>query len=89
MKELSERQKIERNLHDAGFNEEMILPICELIETRKNEEVFSMLKRQKCKLLEQLHTNQKEIDCLDYLMYDLREKKEKINQSLSVENLHE
>lgn len=68
------REEIIRNLKDAGCDAETIenyMKCCDCGEVQKKEK---LLEKHRKSLLEDLHQCQKEIDCLDYLIY--REKKE-------------
>lgn len=59
-----------RNLKDAGCDEDTI---CNYLGCNENikKQVF-ILKKHRCLLLEHLHSVQKEIDCLDYLLYQIK-----------------
>lgn len=73
MKQL-DKEAIIQNLKDAGCNPETIdcyMDCCACGEKKKKKELLE--KHRKC-LLKELHQCQKEIDCLDYLIY--REKRD-------------
>lgn len=66
------KENIEQNLRDAGCD---IHSIEEFMNCRENYSVqkqILFLKCQKCGLLEKLHEAQKNIDCLDYLIYMIK-----------------
>ena len=58
------------NLKDAGCNSETIAAYLDSQDNIKKR--MFILKKQRCYLLDQLHGIQKEIDCLDYLLYSLK-----------------
>lgn len=66
------------NLTDAGCDEETVRCFCALEaeacqRALIRERQIRLLRKQRRMLLEQLHGCQKKIDCLDYLLYRLRE----------------
>lgn len=65
-----DKDKIIQNLKDAGC--EQIL-IDEFFKLEKSTQ-FSLLAKHRTKLLDTLHRNQKQIDCLDFLIFDLKQK---------------
>lgn len=69
--------KIRRNLADAGCGDLMIKEFLELDSRRKREEQYRLLKKQKSILLKKLHSNQSKIDCLDHMIYTMREEDKK------------
>lgn len=60
-----------RNLTDAGFPESEIAIIISLLEDGRETAVHRILAQQRTVLLNTVHENQKRIDCLDYLVYDM------------------
>ena len=71
-----------QNLLDAGCGEELVARYRELAESelpkcacaRKQAELLCAYRRE---LLERLHEDQRRLECLDYLLFKLREDKEK------------
>ncbi len=68
MKERSEEEIIQ-NLRDAGCGEETILRYLECHSLGESRKKKKLLAKHRESLLEDLHQCQKEIDCLDYLIY--------------------
>lgn len=63
------KDAIIQNLKDAGCDEETItcyMDCCACGETQKKKK---LLEKHRKELLDDLHQCQKEIDCLDYLIY--------------------
>ena len=60
-----------RNLTDAGFPDSEIAKIISLLEEGRETAVHRILAQQRTVLLNTVHENQKRIDCLDYLVYDM------------------
>ena len=70
------KENITRNLKDAGCENQTIETF---LEYRKNESLpkqILFLKCQRCGLLDELHYVQKKVDCLDYLIYKLKQENE-------------
>lgn len=62
------RESLERNLRDAGCEQEFI----ERFLRAGEEDRRKLLCCQRCRLLERLHEEQKKLDCLDYLRYKMQ-----------------
>lgn len=77
MKNNTSIESVIQNLKDAGCDEEMIKKIVGCIEEGKENEKLKLLSRQRCTLLDKTHEEQKKLDCLDYLIYMMKNTKEK------------
>ncbi len=67
-----------QNLEDAGCSDETIKTYMACSGEKETARQLQILCRYRCQLLEQVHAEQKKLDCLDYLIYDLKkQKKEK------------
>lgn len=62
---------LKQNLEDIGCREEMTEECMELAHEERWTEISQLLMQHKRKLLETLHRNQSQIDCLDYLVYKI------------------
>ena len=77
MAEASDTQGILRqNLIDAGCDQDTVQQCMELAQGKKTAEMKRILARHRQTLLDTVHAGQKQIDCLDYLVYHI-EKQEK------------
>lgn len=75
MKAKLTEEKITQNLKAAGCDCETIDCFLECCESGREQEGNKILyKHRKC-LLDQVHEEQAKIDCLDYLVYKMREDK--------------
>lgn len=63
-----------RNLEDAGFDQHSIDQFLHLQKDGKQKEQFQLLSKQRTLLLEKIHHDQHQIDCLDYLVYTMKHK---------------
>lgn len=71
-------QAVLRNLEDAGCSCDTVNRFCELEAQQRPEAIIRqdqmlLLCKQRKELLEDLHRCQKRIDCLDYLLSQVRE----------------
>ena len=64
-----------RNLKDAGCNAEMIARFFELHNTGNRHEQLQLVFSHREDLLQKLHKSQNRLDCLDYLIYDIKKHK--------------
>ncbi len=65
-------ESIIRNLKDSGCGEETIKAFVKDIREKKITEGLKLLEAHRRVLLDELHKEQKRIDCLDYLVYKIR-----------------
>lgn len=68
-------ESIVRNLRDSGCNDEIIEAFVEDIREEKYSEGLKLLTAHRRALLDELHKEQKRIDCLDYLVYKMKKEK--------------
>ena len=76
MAEASDTQGILRqNLLDAGCGSDTVQQCMDLVKKRENTELLRLLSRHRRELLDTVHQNEKRIDCLDYLIYQIEKQK--------------
>ena len=68
-----DRDKILQNLKDADCDKELITQFFQLAENNRINELLKLLSAQRKTLVNRLHTNQRQIDCLDYLIYKIEQ----------------
>ena len=68
------RESMTQNLKDAGCLKEDIDLFFMFYENNKESEALSVLKKQRAALLEKIHMEQKKLDNLDYLIYEMKKK---------------
>ncbi|MDE6579434.1 MAG: hypothetical protein K2K41_02760 [Ruminiclostridium sp.] len=61
-----------QNLKDSGCSSEIIETFVTDLRTKKYSEGMKLLAAHRRRLLEELHREQKQIDCLDYLVYRIK-----------------
>ncbi len=64
-------EAVEQNLRDAGCSDEFIAAFLHVWETGSTKEQLRLLAGQRCRLLDNVHAEQRKLDCLDYLRYQL------------------
>ena len=72
MQEILSREVIVQTLRDAGCDECLIQRFLEMGESATLCDQLKLLSRHRCCLLEHMHAVQREIDCLDYLLWQLK-----------------
>ena len=80
MPEASDKQAILwENLKDAGCDPDMIRRCEALAQSEKQGELMQILSLHRRTLLDAVHENERRIDCLDYLVYQLEKQSKKNN----------
>jgi len=65
-------EAVKQNLRDAGCPDEIIVTYMRAWDTGTAEEQLRLLACQRRRLLDSVHEEQKKLDCLDYLRYQLQ-----------------
>lgn len=63
-----------QNLKDAGCDEDTIQEFMNTLQSENKKQGLDLLQKHRRSLLENLHISQKQIDCLDYLLFTLKNK---------------
>lgn len=63
---------VRRNLIDAGCDGDTVKQFMELVKAGEQQGQLKLLEKHRSILLDQVHKNEKQIDCLDYLLYQMR-----------------
>ena len=74
MQKAGENNSLYQNLLDAGFNAEKAEQYEKLAEDQEWNILLQELMKQKRHLLSSLHESEKQIDCLDFLVYEINKK---------------
>lgn len=73
MAEASDKQAIlYQTLKDAGCDTQTIKACISLAESGQQASLLEILAQKKIALLDTVHKNQKRIDCLDFLVYQIK-----------------
>lgn len=74
---MESRDAVIQNLEDAGCDPETVAQFMELGMAGNRQNQLKLLEQHRKHLLEKVHKNEKRIDCLDYLVFQMsKEKKE-------------
>lgn len=65
-------QAVVQNLKDAGCDRETVERFMVLEETGQTREQIALLSKHREQLLDKVHQEEKRIDCLDYLIYQIQ-----------------
>lgn len=65
---------LHQNLIDAGCSKDLIETCMELAKANKWKRLLTLLAKQRINLLDSVHDGQKQIDCLDFLVYSINKK---------------
>lgn len=67
------RQELEQNLIDSGCTQAVIEEFLLIYEQGRVKNSLRLLAKHRAELLIDLHNCQKKIDCLDYLIFNLKQ----------------
>ena len=65
---------LHQNLVDAGCSKDLIETCMEVAKANKWKRLLPLLAKQRINLLDSVHDGQKQIDCLDFLVYSINKK---------------
>lgn len=74
MNKVNNEEAIIQNLKDAGCDSDTITAFIENIRSGKLNDGLKVLAAHRRSLLDDLHKEQKQIDCLDYLVYTMQKR---------------
>lgn len=69
---MNDTSAVVQNLKDAGCDEEIVKKFMELAETGERQKQYRLLEKHRKNLLEKVHNREKQIDCLDYLVFQMK-----------------
>ena len=74
MTEATQRERsLIMNLNDAGCDDALIQQCMELLKSKQEEAVISLLSKHRRYLLDCYHADQQKISCLDFFLYQLNQ----------------
>lgn len=68
---MESRDAVIQNLEDAGCDPETVAQFMELGASGNRQNQLKLLEEHRKHLLEKVHKNEKRIDCLDYLVFQM------------------
>ena len=66
------REDLIQNLKDAGCDRNAISDFMDLSDNGKTKEELDLLSKHRRQMLDKMHDIQKNISCLDYLIYQIK-----------------
>lgn len=66
------KESLKKNLIDIGCNHKQIQRFLKYYDDDDKKNMYFFLRLQRCRILEEVHREQKKIDYLDYLVYTLK-----------------
>lgn len=69
------REAVIQNLKDAGCTQEMVECLVQHLDEDDMGKMLKLLEEHRSCLLSVVHEREKQIDCLDYLVYQIRRNK--------------
>ena len=73
---LESREAVVQNLKDAGCSQDTIKDFLLYFVGNKKDKQLALLEKHRKELLNVVHKEEKKIYCLDYLVYQIKNKKE-------------
>ena len=61
-------KRLKQNLSDAGCCTETTGDIIRMCEAGNMEEALRIMKKDRCRLMDELHESGRKVDCLDFLI---------------------
>lgn len=80
--EYGSREAVIQNLQDAGCTSSLIECCLAYMEQGKKKELLQRLEEHRADLLHKVHTEERHIDCLDYLVYQIQRCEMKLSCTL-------
>ena len=71
MDPLVSREAVTQNLVDAGCDPPLIDEVWRLLQAGREREGLALLAKHRRRLLDCCHAEQRKLDCLDYLVFQL------------------
>ena len=67
-------QEIIQNLKDAGCDNKQIHKLIELYKQGSKDKIYKILEKHRKNILNKVHKNEKQINCIDYFIYQMERK---------------
>lgn len=67
-------ERMRQNLKDAGCGDAVTEEILMLYQSGRYQDSLRMMKKDRCRLMEELHESGRKVDCLDFLIRKMERK---------------
>lgn len=74
---MNDTNAVLQNLKDAGCDDEVVKTFMELAETGEKQKQYRLLEKHRRDLLDKVHNRERQIECLDYLVFQMKKKGDK------------
>lgn len=68
---MDKKELLLQNLRDAGCNEAQVQSCMLQMQNWRTRDLLPFLVKHKNDLMREIHSRQKEVDCVDYLLYQI------------------
>ena len=75
-----ERERLIQNLEDAGCTGEVVQKIMRFCGDGNLPDALHLMKRARCRLMDELHETGRKVDCLDFLIRSTEKEMEQAKQ---------
>lgn len=72
MNAYNSEEDIIQNLKDAGCSDKEIKKLITLYKEGKKEEIYRIMEKHRQNILKNVHKNEKQINCIDYFIYQMK-----------------
>ena len=72
-------ERMKQNLQDAGCCDSVIKEIISLSESGKVTEALQKMKKDRCRLMDELHESGRKVDLLDFLIRAMEKEMKQVN----------
>lgn len=69
---MNDTNAVLQNLKDAGCDDEVVKTFMELAETGEKQKQYRLLEKHRRDLLDKVHNSERQIECLDYLVFQMK-----------------
>ena len=75
-----EQEQLKQNLADAGCSSEVTQKILRFCGGGNLPEALQLMKKDRCRLMDELHESGRKVDCLDFLIRSTEKEIEQVKQ---------
>ncbi|MBR3646507.1 MAG: hypothetical protein IKN54_08805 [Lachnospiraceae bacterium] len=67
-----DREKLKQSLLEAGCCDDISRCIVERFESGNTDEAIRLMKKERCRAMDEYHESGKKVDCMDFLLRNLK-----------------
>ncbi len=75
-----EQERLIQNLSDAGCSSEVAQKILQFYGGGNLPDALQLMKKDRCRLMDELHESGRKVDCLDFLIRNTEKEIEQVKQ---------